>query len=180
MEELKRLDRKVVHQGAILQMCQDTVETPSGAVVQYDFINHQGAAAAIPVLDDGRIVMVQQYRNALDRCTLEIPAGGLNGKDEPTMVCAMRECEEETGYRPRNAELLLSIYTTVAFCNEKIDIYMVDGLEPTSQNLDEEEYVDCKIFTVKELLKKIDKGEIQDSKTVAAILAYYRKYCVEL
>lgn len=179
MKPLKRLGRKVVYEGKILKVCQDEIETPSGAHVQYDFIMHQGAAAAVPVMEDGKIIMVHQYRNALDRYTLEIPAGGLESKEEPTKLCAMRECEEETGYRPQNAEFLLSIYTTVAFCNEKIDIYVVDGLVETRQKLDEEEYVEWEAYSVHDLLKKIEKGEIQDSKTVAAILAYYRKYCIQ-
>ena len=86
--------------------------------------------------------MVKQYRNALDRITIEIPAGGLNGADEPTMDAARRELEEETGYVASDMKLLVSVRTTVAFCNEKIDIYLATGLKRTAQHLDEDEFVD--------------------------------------
>lgn len=176
MEEFKRLSRDLVKKGAILEYYQDTIQVPNGNIVKWDFIKHNGAAAVVPVDDNGRLIMVRQYRNALDRYTLEIPAGGLNGPDEPTKEAAARELIEETGYHAKELELLLTIRTTVAFCNEKIDIYVARELTPGSQHLDEDEYVDVKAYTVEELLDKIWKGEIQDSKTVAAILAYKEKF----
>ncbi|MBQ9136500.1 MAG: NUDIX hydrolase, partial [Lachnospiraceae bacterium] len=127
-EEFKRLSRDLVQKGAIIDYYQDTVQVPNGNVVKWDFIGHKGAAAVVPVTSDGKILMVRQYRNALDRYTLEIPAGGLNGADEPTKTAAARELEEETGFRCENIEFLVSIYTTVAFCNEKIDIYVARNL----------------------------------------------------
>ena len=130
----------------------------------------------MPVDEQGRLIMVRQYRNALERYTLEVPAGGLNGSDEPTIEAAGRELTEETGYHAEKLELLVSIYTTVAFCNEKIDIYVATGLTPGKQNLDEDEYVDVKAYSLDELVEKIYTCEIQDSKTIAAILAYKEKY----
>ncbi|MBQ9928861.1 MAG: NUDIX hydrolase [Lachnospiraceae bacterium] len=176
MTEFKRLSRDLVQKGAIIDYYQDTVQVPNGNVVKWDFIKHNGAAAVVPVDSEGRLIMVSQYRNALDRYTIEIPAGGLNGPDEPTKDAAERELAEETGYRAKKLELLITIRTTVAFCNEKIDIYVATGLTPGSQDLDEDEFVDVKAYTVDELLAKIYAGEIEDSKTVAAILAYKEKY----
>lgn len=176
MEEFKRLSRDLVQKGAIIDYYQDTVQIPNGNVVKWDFIKHNGAAAVVPVDEKGRLIMVRQYRNALDRYTLEIPAGGLNGSDEPTREAAARELGEETGYTAEKLELLITIRTTVAFCNEKIDIYVATGLTPGKQHLDEDEYVDVKAYTVDELISKILSGEIEDSKTVAAILAYKEKY----
>jgi ADP-ribose pyrophosphatase len=140
----------------------------------WDFVGHNGAAAAVGVLDNGRILMVRQYRNALDRFTVEIPAGGLN-KDEPTIDAAARELEEETGYKCGKIEKLISIRTTVAFCNEKIDIYLATNLTKTKQHLDDDEYVNVEIYTLEELVDMIYSGKIEDSKTIAAILAYKTK-----
>lgn len=176
MEEIKRLSRDLVSKGAIIDYYQDTVQIPNGNIVKWDFIDHKGAAAVVPVNDEGKLIMVRQYRNALNRYTLEIPAGGLNGADEPTMDAAARELTEETGYRADKLELLLSIRITVAFCNEKIDIYVATGLTPGEQRLDEDEYVDVEAFELEELISRVLAGEIQDSKTVAAILAYKEKY----
>ncbi|MDE5909118.1 MAG: NUDIX hydrolase [Lachnospiraceae bacterium] len=176
MEEFKRLSRDLVAHGAIIDYYQDTIQVPNGNIVKWDFIKHKGAAAVVPVDSEGRLIMVKQYRNALDRDTLEIPAGGLNGESEPSREAAARELEEETGYTAEYMELLLTIRTTVAFCNEKIDIYLAKGLKSGKQHLDEDEYVNVGAYTIEELTEKIYAGEIQDSKTIAAILAYKDKY----
>lgn len=176
MEEIKRLSRDLVAHGAILDYYQDTMQIPNGNTVKWDFIKHNGAAAVVPVDEQGRLIMVRQYRNALERYTLEIPAGGLNTPDEPTRDAAARELSEETGYVSEKLELLLSIRTTVAFCNEKIDIYVARELVPGKQHLDEDEYVQVEAYTVEELTDKIYRGEIQDSKTIAAVLAYKDRY----
>ena len=90
MEEFKRLSRDLVAHGAIIDYYQDTMQVPNGNIVKWDFIKHKGAAAVVPVDDMGRLIMVKQYRNALERYTLEIPAGGLNGESEPTLEAAAR------------------------------------------------------------------------------------------
>ncbi len=177
MQKIERINRELVYEGKIINMYKDTVQIPNGSVAQWDFIGHRGAAAVVPVTDDGKIILVRQYRNALDRYTVEIPAGGLENADEPMKVCAARELEEETGYKSQNLEFLLSLRTTVAFCNEKIEVYLARNLVKTKQNLDEDEYIDVEIYDVDELLQMIYSGEIEDSKTVASILAYYSKYC---
>ena len=120
--------------------------------------------------------MVRQYRNALERYTLEIPAGKLDKPEEPGIECSRRELEEETGYKSDNLEWLITLRTTVAFCNEKIEIYVARDLKPSKQNLDEDEFVDVKAYTLEELKEKIYSGTIEDSKTVAALLAYENKY----
>jgi len=179
LEHAIRVKRELVHKGAIIELNRDTMEIPGGGTEYFDFIYHKGAAAVVPVKDDGRILMVRQYRNALDDYTLEIPAGGKNGVDEPTLDCAYRELEEETGYYTdkENLELLISLYTTVAFCNEKIDIYVAKNLTKTAQHLDDDEFIDVEEYTVDELMEKIYSGEIVDAKTIAAISTYKAKYC---
>lgn len=177
MEEFKRLNRELIHKGKIIDYYQDTVQVPNGNVVKWDFIGHKGAAAVVPVREDGKILMVRQYRNALDRYTLEIPAGGLNGVEEPTKTAAARELEEETGYRSETLELLITIRTTVAFCNEKIDIYVAKNLIPSQQHLDEDEFINVEAYDIEELSQMIFETKIEDSKTIAALMAYKDKYC---
>ena len=176
MEEYKRLKRELVAKGAIIDYYQDTMQIPNGNVAKWDLIDHKGAAAVVAVRDDGKLLMVRQYRNALERETLEIPAGGLNGRDEATDQAAMRELEEETGYTCDQVELLNSIYTTVAFCNEKIDIYLARNLKPGKQHLDEDEYLNVEAYSLEELKQMIFDCKIQDSKTICAIMTYAAKF----
>lgn len=175
-EEFKRLSRDLVYKGSIIDYYKDTVQVPNGNIVKWDFIGHKGAAAVVPVREDGKLLMVRQYRNALDRETLEVPAGGLNSSEEPTLHAAARELEEETGYRSEELELLISIRTTVAFCNEKIDIYVAKNLQKSEQHLDEDEFINVEAYSVEELIEKIYSLEIQDSKTICAIMSYAHKY----
>lgn len=172
MKNFERLDRKEIYKGAIINVYKDTLRLPDGKIAVYDYIDHKGAAGVLPICDDGKILMVKQYRNALDRVTLEIPAGGLDTRQEPFIDCARRELEEETGYRSDQLEFLISIRTTVAFCNERIDIFTAKNLKPSHQNLDDDEYIDIDAYGVDELCDRIFSGHIQDSKTIAAIMSY--------
>lgn len=176
MEPSKRLSRELVQKGAIIDIYKDTIQTPEGRIVHYDFIGHKGAAAVVAVTNDNKILMVEQYRNAIDAFTLEIPAGGKDGVNEDTKVCAARELEEETGYKSDNLEFLIGINTSVAFCNEKIDIYLAKDLIPSSQSLDEDEFIDVKAYSIEELTEFIFNGTIIDAKTIAGLLAYKEKY----
>lgn len=177
MEKFERLNRELVYKGVIIDFYQDTVKVPNGNVVKWDFIGHKGAAAVVAVNEDGRLFMVRQYRNALDRETLEIPAGALDSVTEPTNVAAARELEEETGYKAGKLELLITLRTTVAFCNERIDVYVATDLQPSKQNLDEDEFINVELHDVDELVQMIYDCKIEDSKTVAAIMAYKNKFC---
>lgn len=175
-EQVKRVARELMYEGAILKVYKDTMKFANGNEEKWDIILHNGAAAVVPVLDDGRILMVIQYRETVERETLEIPAGKLDSAGEAGLYCATRELEEETGYKSYDIEWLLTMRTTMGFCNEKIEIYVARNLKASKQNLDENEYVDIKPYTVEELKEMIYKGKIEDSKTIAAILAYEDKY----
>ncbi len=173
-DKVVRLDRQLKYQGTILKIYEDTV-LANGHEAHWDFIHHDGAAAVVPVTDDGKILMVRQYRNALDRETLEIPAGKLDAPDEPKIECAYRELEEETGFRTENMEYLISVNTTVAFCDEAIDIFVARNLIPSHQHLDEDEVIEVEAWDLEDLLKRIYAGKMTDGKTVAAICAYAAK-----
>ncbi|MBQ9120027.1 MAG: NUDIX hydrolase [Lachnospiraceae bacterium] len=174
MAEYKRVDRKLEFEGRIVKFYSDTIELPDGQTAVWDFIEHKGAAAIVPVNKDGDLVMVRQYRNAPEQYTLEIPAGGLNA-GEDMQTCAARELEEETGFKAGKVEHLLDLYTTVAFCNEKIGIYYTEELTPSKQHLDEGEYLNVEVHSLESLVEMILAGKIIDAKTIAAILAYKAK-----
>ena len=181
MQHVKRVNRELCFEGSILDFYQDTIELPDGKCEKWDFVCHRkGAAAVLPVLEDGRVLLVRQYRNALERETLEIPAGSRDSVTEDTKVCAARELEEETGYKANQLTPLLSLKTTVAFCNEFIDVYLARDLKKGVQHLDEGEFIDLEAYELEELTAMIEEGKIQDSKTVASILAYQNMVLKEL
>lgn len=175
---VERLNRELKYQGAILKIYEDTVRV-NGYEAKWDFIHHDGAAAVVAVTDGGKLLMVRQYRNALDRYTLELPAGKLDFPGEPTIDCARRELEEETGFKTGNLEYLLTINTTVAFCNEAIDIYLARDLLPSRQHLDPEEEITVEEWKLCDLMELIYSGKLTDGKTVAAVMAYALKYDID-
>lgn len=122
--------------------------------------------------------MVRQYRNAIDRYTLEIPAGAFDSANESGEECVARELEEETGYKAGKVEWLITVRSMVAFSNEKVEIYVATDLIPSKQHLDEEESIELEEYTIEELKEKIFRGEIEDSKTVSALMVYAVKYQV--
>lgn len=172
-EQITRIKRELVHSGAILDIYKDTMELPNGKTEEWDFVSHRkGAAAVVAVREDGKLLMVRQDRPAIDRVTLEIPAGARDSVTEDTKVTAARELEEETGYRSANISFLISLKTTVAFCDEFVDVYLARNLEKTEQHLDEAEDIEVEAWDLDDLCEMIYQGRIQDAKTVAAILAY--------
>ena len=172
---VERVKRELKYQGTILKIYEDTVRV-NGHEAKWDFIHHDGAAAVVAVTKEGKLLMVRQYRNALDRYTLEIPAGKLDYPGEPKIDCAYRELEEETGFYTERLEYLLSINTTIAFCDEFIDVFLARDLIPSSQHLDPDEEITVEEWELADLLELIYSGKITDGKTVAAITTYACKY----
>ena len=172
---LHRTDRKLAAAGAVLEFYRDTMILPDGEEQTWDYVHHKkgGGACSVPVLPDGRILLIRQFRPAVDRVTLELPAGAKDSRGEDPMKTAARELEEETGYRPSTMTKLAHILTAVAWCNESTDIYLAEGLEKVSgQHLDEAEEIEICAFPLEELCRRIYAGEIQDAKTVAGIMTY--------
>ena len=132
MADVKVKNRDLIYKGKIIDFYKDTIQLPDGREVIWDYIDHKGAAAVVPVDDEGNIIMVRQYRNAIKKQTLEIPAGGLNPGEDP-MACAARELEEETGYTVKSIEPLTNIYTAIAYCNEIIYVYFAKVGEKKEQ-----------------------------------------------
>ena len=162
-EQIKRINRELVYQGSILDIYKDTMDVGNGKIEEWDYVAHRkGAACIVPVLPDGRILMVRQYRNALERDTIEVPAGARDSVTEDTRICAIRELEEETGYKSNKVTKLLSLKTTVAFCNEMVDVYLAEDLVPGKQHLDDAEDIRVEAFELDDLCEMIYQGVIQD------------------
>lgn len=175
MENIKRIKRELKYQGSILNIYLDSMKLPDGSIEQWDHIDHKSAAAVVPVLPDGRIILVRQFRNSLDKYTLEIPAGGIEA-GESTLLAAKRELEEETGYKSESLEPLINTAIAVAYCNEVIDIYVAKNLVKSEQHLDSGEFIDVEFYTIEELQNMILTGVIEDAKTISAVLSYICKY----
>ncbi len=172
IQKFEKLEQKVMHSSGILDFCDYKMKTPDGRIVHYDMMRHKGASAVIPVTDEGKILMVRQYRAAIDQITLEIPAGGRDSLEESFRTTAMRELEEETGFRCGQLEHLITIIPAVAYCDEKIEVYVARELVSAKQDLDEDEFIDIEEYDLEELKKMIFSAEIIDSKSVASIMAY--------
>jgi ADP-ribose pyrophosphatase len=171
---IKRLSREKVYQGAILDIYKDEMLLPDGSREAWDFVSHRmGAAAIVAVTEDKKILMVKQYRPALNRYTLELPAGCRDSLTEDTLLTSQRELREETGYISNKWQKLLSLKTTVAFCDESVDVYLAeDIIKEGQQELDPAEEITFALYDSKELLDMIYEGRMQDGKTIAGILAY--------
>lgn len=171
-DKFKRLSRTDIYDGIRVHLVRDRMLKPDGKEMDWELVIHPGAAAVIPVDEQGKIIMVRQYRNASDNETLEIPAGVLDSSDEEPLECARRELEEETGYQAKELTYLYKFYSSIGLCDEIIHIYVAKGLIQTQQNLDEHEVISVERYTLDELIKMVFDGIILDNKTISAILMY--------
>ena len=169
--EYKELDHRLVYKGHIVDFYEDDIMLENGNVVHWDYVSHNGAAAVLPVDGDGNIIMVRQYRIGTGTMLLEIPAGGMKPGEDP-YECAVRELEEETGYMSDNVKHLIDVNSAPAYTSETVYIYYAEGLKKTNTNYDEDEIIEIETYTLSELVSMVMAGEITDSKTIAAILAY--------
>ena len=162
-----------IHEGRIINLREDTVMTPSGREARREIVEHKGAVAIVPVLDDGRVVMVRQFRKPAEAALLEIPAGGLEAGEDPA-DCARRELSEECGLNAGRMEPLFSMYLAPGYSTELLHVFLADELTPTETHLDEDENVEVETFDLPALLQLIDDGDIRDAKTIAGLLALLR------
>ncbi|MDR1511389.1 MAG: NUDIX hydrolase [Endomicrobium sp.] len=167
----KAIKKNIVYYGVGVDFFCDEVKLPNNTIVKREYINHPGAAATLPFVDKDNIILVKQYRYPLNQVTYEIPAGKIN-KGETPFECVSRELEEETGYRAKKLEKLISFYPTTAFSNEIIYTFVAFGLEVGRQNADEDEFVSSEIVNFKKAIKMVKTGKIVDSKTIIALIYF--------
>ena len=172
MSELteKRINRENIVDGVVLHLVRDTVRLPNGESAVREMCLHVGAVAIVPLLDDGRVIMERQYRHAHERIFLEIPAGKLDTPDEDLLEAAARELREETGAVAERYTFLGEIDTTPALMNEKIHLYLAEGLTFGERELDEDEFLDVEPMPLRELCDMVISGRIKDAKTQIGIL----------
>jgi ADP-ribose pyrophosphatase len=167
--------RTPVHKGRIVELSMDEVRFPNGAIGSLEFMQHRGAAAIVPFLDDPsdpdpRILLVHQFRYAAGGDLYEVPAGMPDDPAEPWVEVAARELEEETGFRAGALHYLTRIYTTPGFCDEVIHLFAATGLTPGEVDRDGDEFMEVVALPLSEALSAIRRGEIVDGKTVSSLL----------
>jgi ADP-ribose pyrophosphatase len=165
----KPISSDLIYDGRVVHLYVDTVQLPNGKTAKREVIRHVGAVALVPIDSSGNIVMVRQYRHPLGRILLEIPAGTLNPNEDPDL-CAVRELQEETGYKPGHLEKLGGIYLAPGYSSEFIHLYIATELSESRLNMDEDEFIEIVRLPLQEALKRIGTGEIADSKTISALL----------
>lgn len=169
----KTLSSQRIYEGRVINLRVDTIELTEGRTGKREIIEHKGAVCIVPVLPDGRIIMVRQYRTACGEALLEIPAGGLEVGEEPA-DCAQRELREETNKATGQLRHLFSFFLAPGYSTELIHCYLAENLTDEDGTPDEDENLNVEIYTLDELLAMCDDGRIKDAKTVAALNALYR------
>jgi ADP-ribose pyrophosphatase len=169
MAKTEVLEKHGVYQGRVVDLSVEKVRLPNGNVCELELIRHPGAAAMVPVDADGNVLLVRQYRHATGGYVLEVPAGKLD-PGEPPETCALREVEEEVGYRPRTLTPLGWIFTTPGFTDEKIWLYLATDLVPARQDLERDEVLTVERVPLAEAVARAEGGEIVDAKSVCALL----------
>jgi ADP-ribose pyrophosphatase len=163
-----------VFDGKLLHVRRDTVRLPDGSLATREYVVHPGAVLIVPVLSDGRLVVERQYRYPVGAVFVEFPAGKLD-PGESELATAQRELAEEAGYVATSWTPLGRIHSVVGYSNEAIDFFVAEGLTHVGAKLDAGEFLEIVTMSVDEMLGALDRGEITDAKSVAALLLYARK-----
>ncbi|MFT4413261.1 NUDIX hydrolase [Fredinandcohnia humi] len=166
----KTLRKKVLFEGRVIDLHIEEVELPNGKTSTRELIKHPGAVAILALTDDNKLVMVQQYRKALDKVIVEIPAGKLEKGEVPEKT-ARRELEEETGYACETITPFISFYTSPGFADELVHLFIAKGLKKIENpaGLDEDEFIDIMEVSLEEAVKLVEEKKIYDAKTAYAV-----------
>jgi len=163
------IESERIYEGKILNLRRDKVHVVNGKTSYREIVEHNGGVTIAAVTDEGRMVMVKQFRKAAEKVVLEAPAGKIDG-DEAPLAAALRELKEETGYTAGKMEYLTAFYSSVGYSEEKLYLYLATELVPGETAFDGSEAIDIYELEIDELKKMVMCGEIEDGKTIAAIL----------
>jgi ADP-ribose pyrophosphatase len=161
-----------IYSGKVITLNIDTVTLPNGVTVDLEVVRHPGAAAVVPLKENGTVVLIKQFRHAAGGFIYEIPAGKLHPGEDPK-DCAARELEEEIGYQAGRLDLLSSIFTAPGFTDEVIHVYKATGLTKGRQQLDRDEVLEIVEVSLQEAIEMIDKGTIRDAKTMVGLQSVF-------
>ncbi|EIX2793922.1 NUDIX hydrolase [Staphylococcus pseudintermedius] len=165
--EEKTISKESIYKGKIIEVEKHKVSLPNNETAYREVVKHNGAVAICALTPDQQVILVKQYRKALEQELLEIPAGKLEpGEDRES--AAMRELEEETGYKAKKLTLIGEVYGTPGFSNEKISVYFADNLVEGKVNLDEDEFVEKVLYSLDDVKKAVEDRTIEDAKTFIA------------
>lgn len=167
--EEKTLSSSYIYKGTILNLRKDQVTTRNGTSTR-EIVEHGGGAAIAALDEEGRLIMVRQYRKAAESFLLEVPAGKREG-EEPFLETAKRELQEETGYVAKEMLPLTSMYLAPGYSEEVLALFLATGLTSGKMHLDPNEAIDCEAYALPDLKRMIRSGEIRDAKTIVAVLA---------
>lgn len=170
------IESQHIFKGAIFTVERDRIREENGFEIVREIVRHPGGAGCLPLLPDGRVVLVKQYRHPARRELLEIPAGKIEAGESP-IECATREVEQETGFRAGKVELLADFFSTPGFCEERLYIYLATELTLAEQNPDHDEFVEVVCLPLTEAVAMAERNEIEDSKTIIALLLAQRRIC---
>ena len=171
MSKLKETPKssEKIFSGRLIDLYLDHIELPNGKSSTREWIKHPGAVCIVPILPDGNLCLIRQYRYGPRAEFIEIPAGKLDVGEDP-LVCAKRELEEEIGYSAGKLTFLTNIHPAIGFSNEKMWVYLAEDLILSKQNLDQDEFLELYPLPVKKAIDLIYEGKITDVKTVIGIL----------
>jgi ADP-ribose pyrophosphatase len=169
----KILRSKTVYKGRVFGIRRDEVIEPSGVRTTREMITHPGSVVVLPVLPDKKIVLIRQYRHAARQYMWELVAGRIDGGEGPKKAAA-RELIEETGYRAKKFTIFLDVFPTPGFLEERMYILLAEQVTPGESHPEEDEKIEAKSYTRKELEQMIHSGKIIDAKTIAGLLYYFR------
>lgn len=165
----KLLNSEMIYDGRIVHLYADTVQLPNGHTARREVVRHSGAVAIVPIDGDGNVILVRQYRHAAGRILLEIPAGTLNRGEDPDL-CAAREMQEETGYKPGHLQKIGGIFVAPGYTSEFIHLYLATDLSMSRLDMDDDEFIEIEHLPIEEVIRRIKTGQIVDGKTVSAVL----------
>jgi len=157
------------YHGIIVDVRTDTVRLPDGREASREVVTHPGGVAILPLTDDGKAILVRQFRYCVDEALLEVPAGKLEPGEDP-FPAAVRELEEEVGVTAERMEYLGGLYVSPGFCTEMIHLFLATGLKQGMQHPDEDEFLNVETYRFEELLDMVMRGEITDAKTAALVM----------